>query len=69
MGSYITFIKTSTHVNDLCSFISHIQVVRIDLSDLDIGERRLGKGGYGSVYEGYWKKNGGMTVAVKVTKS
>ena len=46
-----------------------MQVVTIDLSDLDIGDRRLGKGGYGNVYEGYWKKHGGMVVAVKVTRS
>ena len=40
-----------------------------DLSDLDIGKKRLGKGGFGDVYEGKWKKGGGMTVAVKVTRS
>ena len=40
-----------------------------DLSDLDIGNKRLGKGGFGDVYEGKWKKGGGMTVAVKVTRS
>ena len=41
----------------------------MDLSDLEIGEKRLGRGGFGSVYEGKWKKGGGMTVAVKVTQS
>ena len=43
-------------------------MVTIDLSDLDIG-KRLGKGGYGFVYEGNWRKGGGMTVAVKVTQT
>ena len=41
----------------------------IDLSDLDIGDKRLGKGGYGDVYEGNWKKDGGKRVAVKVIRS
>ena len=43
-----------------------MQVINIDRSDLDIGER-LGKGGFGCVYEGKWKKGGDMTVAIKVT--
>ena len=46
-----------------------MQVITIDLSELDIGDKRLGKGGFGDVYEGNWKKEGGMTVAVKVTRS
>ena len=41
----------------------------VNLSDLDIGNKRLGKGGFGDVYEGKWKKGGGMTVAVKITRS
>ena len=44
-------------------------VIATDLSDLDIGDKKLGSGGFGDVYEGYWKKGGGMTVAVKVTRS
>ena len=43
-------------------------MVKIDRSDLDIG-KRLGKGGYGCVYEGKWKKGGEMTVAIKVTQT
>jgi len=47
-----------------------VQVVKIDFSDLDIGDTRLGKGGYGDVYEGNWKKiGGGKRVAVKVIRS
>ena len=46
-----------------------MQVVTIDFSDIDIGSRRLGKGGYGCVYEGKWKKGGEMIVAIKVTRS
>ena len=45
-----------------------MQVITCDLSDLDIGNTRLGKGGYGDVYEGSWKKDGGR-VAVKVIRS
>ena len=40
----------------------------MDRSDLDIG-KKLGKGGYGCVYEGKWKKGGEMTVAIKVTQT
>ena len=47
----------------------HVQVITIDLSDLDIGDTRLGKGGYGDVYEGKWKKGRGKRVAVKVIRS
>ena len=43
-------------------------MVKIDRSDLDIGEM-LGKGGYGCVYKGKWKKNGEMTVAIKVIQT
>ena len=47
-----------------------MQVVKIEFSDLDIGDTRLGKGGYGDVYEGNWKKiGGGKRVAVKVIRS
>ena len=47
----------------------HIQVVEFDLSDLVIRrDQKLGKGAFGNVYEGHWKKGGGMTVAVKVTQ-
>ena len=42
-------------------------MVKIHRSDLHIG-KRLGKGGYGCVYEGKWKKGGEMTVAIKVTQ-
>ena len=41
----------------------------MNLSDLHIGDKRLGRGGFGSVFEGKWKKGGGMTVAVKVIPS
>lgn len=41
----------------------------IDFSDLDIGDKRLGKGGYGDVYEGKWKKDDWKRVAVKVMRS
>jgi len=34
-----------------------MQVINIDRSDLDIG-KRLGKGGFGCVYEGKWNKGG-----------
>ena len=44
-----------------------MQVAKIDRSDLHIG-KRLGKGGYGFVYEGKWKKGGEMMVAIKVTQ-
>ena len=45
-------------------------MVKIEFSDLDIGDTRLGKGGYGDVYEGNWKKKGGgKRVAVKVIRS
>ena len=44
-------------------------VIATDLSDLVIGDKKLGSGAFGVVYEGYWKKSGGMTVAVKVTPS
>ena len=43
-------------------------MVKINRSDLDIG-KRLGKGGYGCVYEGKWKKGGKMTVAIKVMQT
>ena len=44
-------------------------MVIIDISDLHIGQKKLGKGGFGEVYEGHWKKRAEMTVAVKVTLS
>ena len=53
----------------ICVYISCIQAVTIDFSDLDIGNNKLGKGGFGDVYEGNWKKGGGRRVAVKVTRS
>ena len=43
-------------------------MIKIERSDLDIG-KRLGKGGYGCVYNGKWKKGGEMTVAIKVTQT
>ena len=47
-----------------------MQVVKLDLSDLNIRRGvKLGKGRFGNVYEGNWKKGGGMRVAVKVTQS
>ena len=51
----------------MCEYntLIYIQVVKINFPDLEIG-KRLGKGGFGCVYEGKWKKGGGMTVAVKV---
>ena len=49
---------------------AHMQVVTIiDFSNLHIGDKRLGKGAFGCVYEGHWKKGEGMTVAVKVMQS
>ena len=45
-------------------------MVKIEFSDLDIGDTRLGKGGYGDVFKGNWKKKGGgKRVAVKVIRS
>ena len=53
-----------------CDYLClRVQVVTLDLSDLDIGGRKLGAGGYGDVYEGKWKKGGGKKVAVKVIRS
>jgi len=43
-------------------------VVKIDRSDLNIGEM-LGKGGFGCVYEGKWKTGGEMMVAIKVIQT
>ena len=62
-------ITEPSYCRNVYSYISHIQVVIIDLSDLDIGDKKLGRGGFGDVYEGNWKKGGGMMVAVKVTRS
>ena len=51
------------------TFFFDAQVMTIKISDLDIGDKRLGKGGFGEVYEGSWKKDEGLTVAVKVVRS
>ena len=50
---------------------TYVQVVIVtDLSDIDIGDKKLGSGAFGVVtYEGNWKKGGGMSVTVKVTPS
>ena len=37
-----------------------------DISDLIIGDKKLGKGGYGEVYEGKWKTDENERLAVKV---
>ena len=55
--------------SDASFFSLRLQVVEFDLSDLNIRKnRKLGKGAFGNVFEGHWKKGGGMTVAVKVTQ-
>ena len=41
-------------------------MITIDRSDLDIGNKRLGQGAFGDVYEACWNK---MAVAVKVMRS
>ena len=46
-----------------------MQVETIDFTDLIISNKKLGKGGYGAVFEGNWKKIGGKRVAIKVVRS
>ena len=44
-------------------------MVEFNLPDLNIRKnKKLGSGAFGNVFEGHWKKGGGMAVAVKVTQ-